>query len=77
MAFFTWSATPGKILTIDNLKNRHVIVVNKCCLCKRNGQAVDQLLLHCKVACALWNAIFIHFGMSWVMPNQMVDLFAS
>jgi hypothetical protein len=40
------------------------------------GEFVDHFLLHCEVVCALWNAIFSHFGMSWVMPNWVVDLFA-
>jgi hypothetical protein len=37
---------------------------------------VDHLLIHCEVACSLWNAIFSRFEMSWVMSNQVVDLFA-
>jgi hypothetical protein len=51
----------------NNLKKRCVIVVDRCCLCKRNVEFVDHLLLHYEVACALWNAIFSHFGISWVM----------
>jgi hypothetical protein len=51
-------------------------VVNRCCLCKLNGEFVDHVLLHCKVTSALWNAIFSYFGLSWVMPNRVVDLFA-
>jgi hypothetical protein len=31
---------------------------------------------HCEVACALWNAIFSPFSLSWVMPLRVVDLFA-
>jgi hypothetical protein len=57
-AFFAWLAALGKILTVDNLKKRHVIIVYISCLCKRNGESMDYLLLHCDVASALWNTIF-------------------
>jgi hypothetical protein len=30
VAFFVWLATLGKILTMDNLRKWHVIVVNWC-----------------------------------------------
>jgi hypothetical protein len=58
VAFFAWSAALGKILTMDNLWKRHVIVVDWCCMCKKNGEFVDHLLLHCEVACAIWNVFF-------------------
>jgi hypothetical protein len=38
---------------------------------------VDHHLLHCDAACALWNAIFSRFSLSWVMPRRVVDFFAS
>jgi hypothetical protein len=59
-----------------NLRKRRVIVIDGCCMCKRNRESVDHLLLHCEVDCALWNAIFSRFGLSWVMPLWVVDLFA-
>ena len=34
MTFFAWSMTLGKILTMDNLKKQHVIVVDRCFMCK-------------------------------------------
>jgi hypothetical protein len=37
---------------------------------------VDHLLLDCEVASALWNAIFSQFGMAWVMPRRVFNLFA-
>jgi hypothetical protein len=48
VAFFVWSAALGKILTLDNLRKHHVIVINKCFMCKSNEETVDHLL-HCEV----------------------------
>jgi hypothetical protein len=76
VAFFAWSAALGKIITLNNLRKMHVILVDRCCMCKQNGESVDRLLLHCDVAYALWSALFTHFGMSWVMPRRVIDLFA-
>jgi hypothetical protein len=42
---------------------------------KRNGESVDHLLLHCEVACAIWNVFLRRFGLSWVMPRRVVDLY--
>jgi hypothetical protein len=75
-AFFSWSAALGKILIVDNLRKRHIIIVDKCFLCKRDGESVNHLLLHCDVASTMWNNIFTRFGMSWVMPSRVIDLFA-
>jgi hypothetical protein len=32
VAFFTWTATLRKILTMKNLKKWHIIVIDKCCM---------------------------------------------
>jgi hypothetical protein len=45
VAFFVWSATLGKILTMDNLRKRHIIVVDRCWMCKRNEEFMDYLLI--------------------------------
>jgi hypothetical protein len=65
-----------KILAMDNLRKRRIIVVDWCVMCKRNGDSVDHLLLHFKVACAIWNVFFNRFGLSWVMSRQVIDMFA-
>jgi hypothetical protein len=75
-AFFAWLAALGKILTMNNLRKRHVILVDRCCMCKCNGESVNHLLLHCDVAYALWSALFTRFGLSWVIPRRVSDLFA-
>jgi hypothetical protein len=71
-----WTAALGKILTQDNLRKRRVIVINRCCMCKKTEETVDHLLLHCDVASVLWNSLFNRFGMSWVMPRRVIDLLA-
>jgi transposase len=71
-----WMMALGKILIKDNLMKRHIIIVDKCCLCKRNGESMDHILLHCVVTSAMWNALFTRFGLSWVMPRRVIDLFA-
>jgi hypothetical protein len=65
-----WIVALGKILIMDNLKKRHVIVINRCFMCKKTGESVDYLLLHCDVAFVLWSSLFSRFGMSWVMPLE-------
>jgi hypothetical protein len=44
-------------------------------MCKRNEESVDHLLLHCDVASAIWSAFFSRFGMSWVMPRRVGDMY--
>ena len=48
--------------------------MGRCCLCKLDGESIDHLLLHSKMAHALWNTILSRFGLSWVMPNNVVGL---
>ena len=53
VAFFVWTAVHGQILTLDNLMLKGCILVNRCCMCHRNEETVDHLLLHCPVAHSL------------------------
>jgi hypothetical protein len=49
VVLFSWLATLGKILTMDNLRKRHIIVVDWCCICKKSEESVDHLLIHCEM----------------------------
>jgi hypothetical protein len=69
MAFFVWTNALQKILTLDNLRKRNVVVVEWCCLCKKNGKSIDHILLHCEVVRELWSCILKLFGVEWVMPR--------
>jgi len=50
VAFFTWTAAIGKILMMDYLRMRNVMIVEWCCMCKKNGEFINHLLLHCDIA---------------------------
>ena len=65
-----WLVAVGKIFTMDNLWKQRIIVVDRCCMCKRNEESIDHLLLHFEVVCAIWNVFLSLFGLSW-------DLYAS
>jgi hypothetical protein len=45
VAFFSWIVALGRLLTIDNLQKRNLILVDWCCMCKKGGENVDHLLL--------------------------------
>jgi hypothetical protein len=46
------------------------VVIEWCCMCKKKGESIDHLLLHCDIACELWSFMFSLFGVEWVMPKQ-------
>ena len=49
VVFFVWTAVLEKILTVDSLRKKSIIVTEWCCMCKKNGESIDHLLLHCEV----------------------------
>ena len=77
VAFFSRLASLGNILTTDNLRKRSIIVLDWCYMCKRWGELVDHLLLHCPIAYKLWSLVFCLFGLHWVMPLKVFELFES
>jgi hypothetical protein len=43
-------------------------------MCKKHGESVDHLLLHCDVARVVWSFFYSLFGVEWVMPSSVLDL---
>jgi hypothetical protein len=37
-------------------------MMDRCCTCKRNGELVNHLLLHCDVASAIWSVFLVILG---------------
>ena len=55
VAFFFWIAALGNIITINNLQKQKILILDWCCMCKRNGESVDHLLIYCPRASDLAN----------------------
>ena len=74
VAFFVWTTALRKCLTIDNLHKRKVWILDWCYMCKRNGESIDHLFLHCPLASDLWSMVLGLFGVSWVMSCTALGL---
>lgn len=69
IAFSVWKFALGKILTINNLRKRHIVVLEWCGMCKQYEEKIDHFMMHCKLARSLWAEIFNTFGFEWVIPH--------
>ena len=45
-------------------------------MCECNGEYIDHLFLHCLIAKDLWFVVLGLFGVSWVLPKNVVELLA-
>jgi hypothetical protein len=77
VAFFVLTAVLGKILTMNNLRKKNMIVMEWCCMCKKSGESIDHLPLHCEVAIEVWNMVCQLFGVTWVMPGKLKECLGS
>jgi hypothetical protein len=75
-AFFVWLAGLGKILTLDNLRKRQVIVINRCGMCKSSEETVDHLLCIIRLPLLCGMPFLVTLGVAWVIPRCVVDLLA-
>jgi hypothetical protein len=42
VAFFVWTTTLRKILTLDNLRKRNIIMIEWCYMCKTFGESIGK-----------------------------------
>ena len=48
VSFFSWEASWGKFLTLDQVKKRGWALANRCYFCQVEEESIDHLLLHCE-----------------------------
>ena len=68
---FGWLALKNRILTMDNLRRKGIIVVNACLLCLQDEESVVHLLLKCKFTHRICNAVLDWFGLGAVGFSQI------
>lgn len=49
--------------------------MNACPLCLSDEKSIDHLLQNYRVAHCFWNSILRWFGVSWVLPKSITELF--
>jgi len=74
VVFFMWTAALRRILIVDNLCKRHILIIDWCCLYKCSGESIDHLLLQCSIATNIWSFAFTWFRLAWVMLKSVLDL---
>jgi hypothetical protein len=42
----------------------------------KKRKSIDHLILHYEVARELWASIFCFFGVEWVIPRRVIELFS-
>ena len=53
MGFFSWEASWGKVLMLDQLKYHGRALANRCFLCEEDEETMEHLLVYCKKAMML------------------------
>lgn len=75
--FFMWTASMGKILMIDMLRRKWLMLTNYFWLCKADGESASHSLLHCPFTWEVWLGVLWDFGMRWTIPPDLHPLFLS
>ena len=68
LGFFAWEASWGKVLTLDQLKRRGILLANWCFLGEHDEETIDHLLIHCSRAKMLWDLLLSIVDSNWVFP---------
>lgn len=72
---FCWLALLQNFLTLDELETRKHIIVNGCPLCLTDEETANHLLIHSSFATRIWSFVLYRFGVQWVMPRIISELF--
>ncbi|XP_074297110.1 uncharacterized protein LOC141627788 [Silene latifolia] len=56
-------AIQGKLLTVDNLKEKGFLLANRCCLCQAAKESSSHMFFHYSSTSAIWTALKQWMGM--------------
>ena len=73
VGFFAREAWWGKVLTTERLKKRGFQLANRCPLCEKAEEKLEDLLIHCPSIWGLWVALISIPGLDWACPHLVKD----
>lgn len=62
IVFFAWEAAKEHILTIDKLRRKGNVLINRCYFCKSDEETCFHLLLGCPVTYGIWSSVLRLMG---------------
>jgi len=71
VSLFTWLATKNKILTSDKIQKKGFCGPSRCCLCKKDEETRDHLLINCMYTRKLWLDTRQIFRKSELIPGDI------
>lgn len=74
---FCWLAIASKISTLDNLRRRGLrreFVSDMCCLCGKERESIDHLLIHCNVSSAIRGHFLRERSVEWCFLGSLSGL---
>ncbi|KAF5203901.1 hypothetical protein FRX31_006512 [Thalictrum thalictroides] len=65
-----WTLNWNRILTVDQLQRRGLVIPNRCCMCNSANETIDHLFLQCNFARFIWGELTtIHSGVRYDLQN--------
>lgn len=58
---------------MNNLSRKRFYATEWCYMCKKDGETIDHLFIHCDGVRWIWNSILNSQSMDWVMPRRIED----
>lgn len=71
MTFLSWEVSRESISTMDMLRRRGNILINRCYMRKADEESCNHLLLWCLAVHSILIYVFGIMGMSWVMAGNV------
>ena len=77
VAFFSWTAAWGKILSIDNLRKRGMLILDWCYMCKKCRETVKPTsILSYSLGPVDFGVLFIWLPLGYA-NERVIDMFAT
>lgn len=59
-------------------ERRHLTSLSpSCCLCKKDAENLDHIIVHCDIALFIWRRVFEELGIMGMLPKKGIDMLNS